>query len=266
MTASLSWFRLYSEIVDDEKLRLLAFEDRWHFVALLCCKAAGIVDEGGALLRRKVAVKCGLDIASFEEVARRLSEVELIDFDTLQPRAWERRQHKSDTSTERVREHRERMKRYGNVSVTPPETEAETETETETEKTLSERERHNSGVKASTQARSPTGSRLPDEFPTDEDVAWCEQERPDLDTKFVREKFRDYWLGVPGAKGRKVDWPATWRNFVRSELAPRAPPARASPRRSAAVEAGLALAGFTRHPQPETIDVVATAVPAARLG
>ena len=27
--------------------------------------------------------------------------------------------------------------------------------------------------------------------------------------------FRDYWIGVAGAKGRKADWRATWRNWVR---------------------------------------------------
>ena len=30
------------------------------------------------------------------------------------------------------------------------------------------------------------------------------------------ERFRDYWRAVPGAKGRKVDWPATWRNWLRT--------------------------------------------------
>lgn len=29
------------------------------------------------------------------------------------------------------------------------------------------------------------------------------------------EKFRDYWRAVPGAKGRKLDWDATWRNWLR---------------------------------------------------
>ena len=29
------------------------------------------------------------------------------------------------------------------------------------------------------------------------------------------DRFRDYWTAVPGAKGRKADWPATWRNWVR---------------------------------------------------
>jgi uncharacterized protein YdaU (DUF1376 family) len=30
------------------------------------------------------------------------------------------------------------------------------------------------------------------------------------------EKFRDYWIAQPGAKGRKVDWYATWRNWIRN--------------------------------------------------
>ena len=28
-------------------------------------------------------------------------------------------------------------------------------------------------------------------------------------------KFRDYWSAQPGAKGRKTDWDATWRNWIR---------------------------------------------------
>jgi uncharacterized protein YdaU (DUF1376 family) len=74
-------------------------------------------------------------------------------------------------------------------------------------------------------APSVRGCRIPDDFPTADAVAWCMAERPDLQADVVREKFRDYWLGVPGQRGRKLDWPATWRNFVRGER----PGARASP-------------------------------------
>lgn len=28
-------------------------------------------------------------------------------------------------------------------------------------------------------------------------------------------EFVDYWIGVPGSRGCKLDWPATWRNRVR---------------------------------------------------
>jgi hypothetical protein len=135
----ITWFRLYAEAVDDEKLRLLAFEDRWHFVALLCCKAKGILDDSPKLMHRKVAVKLGIDLKTLDEVARRLSEVGLIDEKTLQPLSWDERQFISDSSTERVRAYRERRKKERNVtcnatrnvSVTAQDTETETETETE---------------------------------------------------------------------------------------------------------------------------------------
>lgn len=136
-----SWFRMYSEAVDDEKLRLLAFEDRWHFVALLCCKNADILDNNDPLMRRKVAVKLGLDLQTLEEVARRLSEVGLIDRDTLQPFKWDDRQFKSDSSKERVQKFREKQKKqetkqcndgsngYSNVTVTCQESDTDTDTE-----------------------------------------------------------------------------------------------------------------------------------------
>lgn len=136
----MSWFRLYSEAIDDEKLRLLAFEDRWHFVALLCCKSKGLLDsaDGHELKLRKIALKLGLSTRELDEVARRLAEVGLIDRTSLQPLAWDERQFQSDASTDRVRKFRERqkqagntVKRTGNVSVTVQETETDTETEIE---------------------------------------------------------------------------------------------------------------------------------------
>lgn len=146
MSEAIRWFRMYVEAVDDEKLRLLAFEDRWHFIALLCCKGQGLLDGSDPLLRRKVAVKLGLDSRELEEVARRLAEVGLIDAQTLQPVAWDKRQFKSDDSKERVRSYRERVKRDCNVTVTPEHGDSNAvvtsqETETETEKTKRTRSR-----------------------------------------------------------------------------------------------------------------------------
>lgn len=56
--------------------------------------------------------------------------------------------------------------------------------------------------------------RLPKEW-----GAWAVAEG--LDEVTVRreaDRFRDYWLGVPGQKGVKTDWLATWRNWVRRAL------------------------------------------------
>ncbi|MBS4009330.1 MAG: DUF1376 domain-containing protein [Roseovarius sp.] len=32
----------------------------------------------------------------------------------------------------------------------------------------------------------------------------------------LAEQFKDYWLAIPGHKGVKLDWQATWRNWVRN--------------------------------------------------
>lgn len=41
-------------------------------------------------------------------------------------------------------------------------------------------------------------------------------------------KFRDYWIAIPGARGCKLDWPATWKNWIRrtAEQQPGRPPGR----------------------------------------
>lgn len=146
---SLPWFRAYTEMVDDEKLGLLAFEDRWHFVAILCLKGKTLLDSetNPEMLRRKVALKMGLTVQELENVSRRLSQVGLIDFETFQPLAWNERQMCSDSSTERVKAYRERMKqskkqdaepvkRFSNVSVTAQELDTDTDKEGDTEKTV----------------------------------------------------------------------------------------------------------------------------------
>ncbi|MDR7032415.1 hypothetical protein [Mesorhizobium sp. BE184] len=130
--SKLQWFRLYHRIIDDEKIRLLAFEDRWHFIALCSLKADGLLDEPESSLKeRKIAVKIGVQTRELDEIRRRLFEVGLID-ENMHPVAWDALQYTSDTSTERVRKHREKSKasqekQERNVSVTPPDTDTDTE-------------------------------------------------------------------------------------------------------------------------------------------
>lgn len=67
-------------------------------------------------------------------------------------------------------------------------------------------------------ARAARGTRLPADFALPDDwIAFCESERPDLNAYDTGQRFADYWHAVPGAKGRKTDWLATWRNWVRNE-------------------------------------------------
>ena len=40
----------------------------------------------------------------------------------------------------------------------------------------------------------------------------------DVRVRHEAEQFRDYWLGVAGAKGLKRDWLATWRKWARTAM------------------------------------------------
>ena len=66
--------------------------------------------------------------------------------------------------------------------------------------------------------RAARGTRLPPDWkPTPDLQAWAAEKRPDLDLAGVLERFRDYWAAQPGTKGVKLDWPATYRNWIRGE-------------------------------------------------
>lgn len=71
------------------------------------------------------------------------------------------------------------------------------------------------------------GTRLPDNWnPGSEGATFAKDLGLHPETTFAR--FADYWRAQPGSKGRKADWPATWRNWCRKEgddrgTAPRQP-------------------------------------------
>lgn len=221
----MQWLRLWVDAVDDEKLMLLAFEDRWHFVAILCLKRKGIldVDEPPALRDRKVAAKLGVDARTADEIRRRLMEVDLVD-EHWQPHGWSNRQFASDvdsTATERKQRQRDR-ERHGPVT---RDSRASHTAQSQIQSTDTESEKKEEGeVRAK---RSPTATRLPVDFaliPERRTIA--EAEKVDAEREFA--KFVDHWRAASGAKARKVDWEATWRNWCRNavDYAPRtrAPP------------------------------------------
>jgi uncharacterized protein YdaU (DUF1376 family) len=64
-------------------------------------------------------------------------------------------------------------------------------------------------------------TRLQDNWqPSADMIQFCVTERPDLNWQAVANGFRDYWISVAGAKGRKADWQATWRNWIRNQRRP----------------------------------------------
>jgi uncharacterized protein YdaU (DUF1376 family) len=70
--------------------------------------------------------------------------------------------------------------------------------------------------------KTQRGSRLPTNWSLPEDwKAWAENERPDLLINKVADSFKDFWISKPGSGGNKLNWEATWRNWIRSQSAPK---------------------------------------------
>ncbi len=79
-----------------------------------------------------------------------------------------------------------------------------------------EKEREESRPPAPPSKPASRGCRIPAGFtPNPEDVATISAQCPELDIDRATVSFCDYWAAVPGAKGTKLDWRATWRNSMR---------------------------------------------------
>jgi hypothetical protein len=65
-----------------------------------------------------------------------------------------------------------------------------------------------------------TGTRLPDDWTLpDEWLNWAATNTTIPPTKIpaIADGFKDYWIAKAGKDGRKADWFATWRNWIRRE-------------------------------------------------
>jgi len=60
------------------------------------------------------------------------------------------------------------------------------------------------------------GSRIPDQFILSAEMkAWAAEEVPGLDIVAHTREFVDFWRAKSGRDAVKVDWVATWRNWMR---------------------------------------------------
>ena len=120
------WFRLYDDVLNDPKVQKLSGETFKLWINVLCIasKHGGVLPnlEDLAFELRLPTLVCKTEIDTLKAAG-------LIDGDKkLKPHGWEKRQYKSDTSTERVKRFRERS---SNVAETVNETVPDTDTETE---------------------------------------------------------------------------------------------------------------------------------------
>jgi uncharacterized protein YdaU (DUF1376 family) len=76
------------------------------------------------------------------------------------------------------------------------------------------------------QEKKALGKRLANDFSFPlEWEQFCKETRPELHPTRTFDQFKDYWIAQAGQKGVKLDWFATWRNWVRNTNAPKTNPA-----------------------------------------
>jgi hypothetical protein len=220
------WYRAYAGTIKDDKLAEAAVVAgcsrsvviaTWHAILESAAETAG----GGRFdtTSRRVAAALGEPASVIEAVFSAMQEIGLVSGSEIP--AWKRRQYESDNSTERSRRHREAT-RNGNATLqgrcaTPPYTETDTDTEKKKEEpAVLERASAPAPRKASPKAR---GSRIaPDWSPSPDDRQSARSEgMPESEIDRTAAKFRDFWTGKAGASGVKLDWAATWRNWVRAD-------------------------------------------------
>lgn len=132
------WFRSHASKLDNPKVQRLsdAHYRAWDSLLCIACRYGGTlppIADVAFLLRKSEPVAAKLietlvGVGLFVKTER-----------GIEPHQWNEWQYKSDVSTERVKQHRERQRNVScnvpcNVSETASETEADTDTESETER------------------------------------------------------------------------------------------------------------------------------------
>lgn len=123
------WFRLYAEFATDPKVQMLSETDQRRFIMLLCMRCSN----GDVTLHdEEIAFQLRISDEQWCATKHVLAQKMLINAQN-KPCAWDRRQFASDSSAERVSEHRARLKCASNNGVTLQLRPVEAETEMEAE-------------------------------------------------------------------------------------------------------------------------------------
>ena len=232
------WFRWYRGTTENPKFRLAARNGKVTLVTVMAVwqcilEDAASENHRGICEKREDFIAAALDLDDDGTVERALRGLEYVGLLSVGTGAitvvdWQKWQYEQDvsdpTNAERQRRFKDR-KRNENASVTGgngrvtvgkrPDTDTDTERKKE-EPSVLERASAPQPRKASPKAR---GSRIaPDWSPSPDDRQSARSEgMPEAEIDRTAAKFRDFWTGKAGASGVKLDWPATWRNWVRSD-------------------------------------------------
>ena len=213
------WFRLYAEFANDAKVQMLSESDQRRLLMLFCFRCNGNVtlqDEEVTFQLRISNDQWAATKAIFTSKGFINEHNEVLN--------WDKRQYISDSSAARVAKHRKNKKQECNVTVTPP----DTDTDTDTDQSLSKEDVKCSVGATKAAPDKKNGASLPKNWVLPKKWGeWALAERPDWtadDVRRVADQYKDHWIANSNQRnGKKADWEAAWRNWVRKE-----PPAKNS--------------------------------------
>lgn len=120
------WFRMYAEFATDVKVQSMDETLQRRFTMFLCLHCSGEFEK---LSEEELAFALRITPDQLADTKRVFTAKGFLD-ENGKIRNWNKRQYKSDSSTERVQKHRgEKKKQRGNVSVTPSDSDSDSDTE-----------------------------------------------------------------------------------------------------------------------------------------
>lgn len=221
----MDWFRYYHGAPYDPKLTMIAKNigvKRCEMTAFWDC----ILDRASQNSPRGSIAGIDLDIISFsqdiskdtlQKMLDALIEKGVIGGDFVC--SWEKRQPKrEDHSTDRVRVYRKNNSlKYNDSHANETHGNAVKRSETPEREREEREEKERKKEKGNPSDSNSRGTRFLDKSLSLPWKEFCIQKRPSLDPEEIFQSFKDYWISQPGAKGIKLDWEATWRNWVRNQ-------------------------------------------------
>jgi hypothetical protein len=186
----------------------------------------GFVDAAGIGIVRRAMVDPDAGLDSLERLGSADLESRTADFDGRRlvrvnggyiVLNFMKYRDKDNTAAERAKRYRERQRTLENASEHRDGHNVTRDASLEEVRGQSTETTSKQGQKKQ-QAR---GSRLPQGWVLSQGMMdWARDERPDVSVATEFASFCDYWHGVPGAKGVKLDWDATFRNWIRRATGP----------------------------------------------
>lgn len=214
------WLRLWHDMPTDPKWRTISRTSKQPITAVIAVYIHMLVSASNATERGRTQSWCDEDVASALDLdtdqvvaIREAMQGRVLEGDYLT--GWESRQPKrEDGASERSKAWREKNKRERDEAERKrTQTNANERQDTDTEKDT-DTERKSEVVAATTRAKANRASRLQSDWDLPEKWGeWAESQGLSPE-EIIREadKFKDYWQG----NGKtKMDWEATWRNWIR---------------------------------------------------